>query len=38
LSEQTDQAFASWGLGRVVRVDPTGVAVELHSGTFEPAQ
>lgn len=30
------QPFASWGLGRVVRVDSTGAAIELHVATFVP--
>ena len=29
-----DQAFAKWGIGRVVRVDESGAAIELTAGTF----
>ena len=35
LASTPEQAFASWGLGRVLRVDPTGTAIELQAGTFE---
>jgi hypothetical protein len=34
LPERPEQAFASWGLGRVVRMDLRGVAIELDSATF----
>jgi Tfp pilus assembly protein PilZ len=34
LPERPEQPLASWGLGRVVRMDPTGVAIELDTATF----
>jgi hypothetical protein len=37
LPNGAERGLASWGMGRVVRVDPTGVAVELHTATCEPA-
>jgi Tfp pilus assembly protein PilZ len=35
LPERAEQPFASWGMGRVVRMDPTGVAIELDTATFD---
>lgn len=34
LTDVPEQAFASWGVGRVVRVEETRTAVELKSGIF----
>jgi hypothetical protein len=34
LTDIPEQAFASWGVGRVVRVEETRTAVELKSGIF----
>ena len=34
LPDDPERAFASWGAGRVVRVDPRNAAVELRSGIF----
>jgi hypothetical protein len=34
LPDAAQQAFASWGIGRVVRVDQSSAAVELRSGIF----
>ena len=30
----TEQAFASWGIGRVTRIDESKVAIEINSGIF----
>jgi hypothetical protein len=35
LKLDTPQAFAAWGMGRVVRVDSTGTAIDLQAGTFD---
>jgi hypothetical protein len=35
LPDRPDQPFASWGMGRVVRMDPRGVAIELDTATFD---
>lgn len=35
LPDAPDQAFVSWGLGRVVRVDDSKGAIELKSGVFD---
>jgi Tfp pilus assembly protein PilZ len=35
LPDAPDQAFASWGVGRVVRVDDSKAAIELKSGVFD---
>jgi hypothetical protein len=35
LPQRPDQPFAAWGMGRVVRMDPTGVAIELDTATFD---
>jgi len=37
LRDDTDQAFASWGFGTVLRVDEVSAAIELKSGIFAPA-
>ena len=37
LPEDPKRAFASWGAGRVVRVDRLNAAVELRSGVFTSA-
>lgn len=36
LTDDPEQAFASWGIGRVIRVDRLNAAVELSSGIFGP--
>lgn len=33
----TDAALSSWGIGRIVRVDNCGMALELTAGIFNPA-
>jgi Tfp pilus assembly protein PilZ len=35
LPERPKQPLASWGLGKIVRMDPTGVAIELDRATFD---
>jgi Tfp pilus assembly protein PilZ len=37
LPDAPQEAFASWGVGRVVRIDESGAAVELRSGIFTAA-
>lgn len=29
------QPFAAWGMGKVVRIDSNGAAIELHTAMFE---
>lgn len=36
--EDAERPFASWGLGRVVRVDERKTAVELMAATFTPGE
>jgi Tfp pilus assembly protein PilZ len=36
LQNSSEHAFASWGVGRVVRIDPANAAIELSSGIFTP--
>jgi len=37
LADAPQQAFASWGVGRVVRIDESSAAVVLRSGLFTAA-
>lgn len=34
LPDSPEQPLASWGVGRVVRVDDSQTAIELEAGTF----
>jgi PilZ domain-containing protein len=36
LPDRPEQPFASWGIGRVVRVDHAEAAIELEAATFAP--
>jgi hypothetical protein len=37
LPNGAERGLASWGMGRVLRVEPNGVAIELHTATYDPA-
>ena len=36
--EDTERPFASWGIGRVVRVNELKTAIELTAATFTPTE
>jgi c-di-GMP-binding flagellar brake protein YcgR len=36
LADSAERALASWGVGRVVRVDQVNMAVELKAAVFSP--
>ena len=38
LPDSGQHAFASWGMGRVVRIDPANAAIELSSGIFPASE